>query len=44
MNPWFEPTLYIDPQAAAPACFCDRCGGACYAPSLVCLRCERSLP
>lgn len=37
-----EPTLYIDPQNQKPACFCRRCGGARYAPSLVCLRCERS--
>ena len=36
-----EGTLFYDPQAAAPACFCPRCGGECYAPSLTCIRCER---
>ena len=33
--------LYIDPQDEKPACYCEACGGARYAPSLVCLRCER---
>ena len=36
-----EPMLYPDPQQKRPACFCPRCGGECYAPSLACLRCER---
>ena len=36
-----EGTLFYDPQAAVPACFCPRCGGECYAPSLTCIRCER---
>lgn len=36
-----EQTLYIDNQAQKPACFCRRCGGERYAPSLICLRCER---
>ena len=36
-----EPVLYCDPQALRPGCFCGRCGGECYAPSLLCLRCER---
>lgn len=39
-----EPMLYIDIQSQTPACFCQRCGGERYAPSLVCLRCERSAP
>ena len=39
-----EPTLYIDPQAQIPACYCPHCGGARYAPSLTCLRCERDRP
>lgn len=41
MIPFIEPTLYIDLQAARPACFCQTCGGECYAPSFTCLRCER---
>ena len=36
-----EGTLFLDPQAAVPACFCPRCGGECYAPTLTCSRCER---
>ena len=36
-----EPVLYLDPQQAAPACLCRRCGGERYAPGLGCLRCER---
>ena len=36
-----EGTLFFDPQAAAPACFCPRCGGECYAPTRTCIRCER---
>lgn len=36
-----EQTLFIDPQAQVPACYCPVCGGACYKPSLICLRCER---
>ncbi len=39
-----EPTLYIDLQAAIPACFCEICGGACYPPGFHCLRCERRSP
>ena len=39
-----EPTLYIDLQAQIPASYCPRCGGARYAPSLICLRCERTCP
>ena len=35
-----ESTLYIDPQDRKPACFCPRCGGERYRPSLICLRCE----
>ena len=36
-----EPMLFIDLQAAKPACFCEKCGTERYAPSLICLRCER---
>ena len=36
----FESILYTDPQAAKPACFCPRCGGECYWPSLLCIRCQ----
>lgn len=35
-----EPVLFIDPQAARPVCFCSRCGGECYHPSLLCADCE----
>ncbi len=38
----FESILYADPQAAKPACFCPRCGGECYWPSLICIKCENS--
>lgn len=44
MIPFIEPMLYIDPQTAVPACRCETCGGACYAPSCICLRCERRQP
>ena len=37
-----EGSLYIDIQAQIPACFCPRCGGERYAPSLICSRCERA--
>lgn len=37
-----EQMLYIDPQNQIPACFCSRCGGERYAPSLICSRCERA--
>ena len=33
--------LFIDPQDQIPACYCPICGGARYAPSLICIRCER---
>jgi len=36
-----EGGLYIDLQARIPAHYCPRCGGACYRPGLICLRCER---
>lgn len=42
MSTKIESTLYIDPGARKPAGFCPDCGGELYAPSLVCLRCERS--
>ena len=38
---FLEPMLYIDAQAEKPVCLCEKCGGECYAPSLVCIRCER---
>lgn len=41
MNTFYIHTLYIDIQSLPPACFCPHCGGERYAPSLVCLRCER---
>ncbi len=44
MIPLIEPTLYIDPQTQPPAAFCPVCGGALYAPSLRCIRCERNTP
>ena len=37
----YESVLFVDLQAAKPACLCLRCGGECYAPSLICIRCER---
>ena len=37
-----EGTLFLDPQAAVPACFCPRCGGECYSPTFTCIRCELS--
>jgi hypothetical protein len=42
--PMYESVLYCDPQAARPAGFCPVCGGECYAPSLMCIRCERRIP
>ena len=39
-----EQVLYIDPQNQIPACYCRVCGGARYAPSLVCIRCQRREP
>ena len=41
MIPLIEPVLYLDPQNQIPVCFCPVCGGERYAPSLICLRCER---
>ena len=41
MDIW-EQILFTDPQDQIPACYCARCGGARYAPSLTCIRCERS--
>ena len=32
--------LFLDEQQAIPACWCSRCGGAKYWPSLRCIRCE----
>ncbi len=36
--------LFTDPQDQTPACYCRRCGGARYAPSLTCIRCGRDKP
>ena len=44
MLPQIEPTLYIDPQAAIPVGYCQRCGGAIYAPGGECLRCGAKAP
>jgi hypothetical protein len=44
MNQTIEVNLYRDPQAAQPAAFCPRCGGALWLPSLRCLRCEQEAP
>ncbi len=41
MSTILEPMLYIDLQLQPPAALCPLCGGERYAPSLVCLRCER---
>ena len=32
--------LFLDEQQACPACYCSRCGGARFWPSLRCIRCE----
>lgn len=37
-----ESILYIDSGQQKPAAFCAKCGAELYAPSLSCLRCERS--
>ena len=39
-----EQNLFVDEQAAVPSCYCSRCGGARFAPSLICIRCERDNP
>lgn len=36
-----ESILYIDIQKQKPAGSCPECGGEVYAPSMICLRCER---
>lgn len=41
MSTNIEFLLYIDIQDEKPAAFCPECGGELYAPSLICLRCER---
>ena len=41
MKVTIEPMLYFDLQDRKPDCYCDRCGGERYAPSLICSRCER---
>ena len=40
MNREVEKMLYFDPQQEIPVCYCSRCGGARFAPSLRCIRCE----
>ena len=44
MDTLIEPVLYIDEQARIPDFYCPACGGECYGPSFVCLRCERRQP
>ena len=44
MTDILEQTLFFDPQNQIPACYCRFCGGARYAPSLICIRCERRHP
>ena len=34
-----EQVLFWDEQAEKPVCFCPVCGGECYAPGRMCLRC-----
>jgi uncharacterized membrane protein YccC len=41
LNTTIEQNLYIDPQAQAPAGYCEICGGELYAPSMLCSRCQR---
>ena len=40
MTQGIDGMLFLDEQSAVPACYCKRCGGAVYAPSLRCIRCE----
>ena len=42
MIPDIQQVLYIDPQAAVPVCFCERCGGECYHESSLCPDCEEA--
>lgn len=44
MSITIEPALFTDPGAQIPAAYCPECGGELYAPSLICLRCERDKP
>ena len=44
MTSLIEPMLFIDIQSLPPADCCPVCGGERYAPSLICLRCERRKP
>lgn len=44
MKKQIEQTLYTDPQAVIPAGTCSICGGALYAPGMLCLRCRRDVP
>ena len=39
MIPYIEQTLYTDPQAQIPVCFCECCGGECYHPCRLCPDC-----
>ena len=40
MTEGIEGMLFLDEQQALPVCWCSRCGGAVFAPSLRCIRCE----
>ena len=40
MKQGIEKMLYFDPQQEIPVCWCGRCGGARFALSLICIRCE----
>lgn len=40
MIPLIEPVLYIDPQAAVPVWFCEKCGRELYSPGTLCDECE----
>ena len=44
MSEAIQPTLYIDIQTIPPMFFCPRCGGECYPPTGICIRCERREP
>lgn len=44
MGTKIQSVLYIDPQSKPPAGFCKKCLGALYAPSMICLRCQRDVP
>ena len=39
MIPQIEPVLFRDPQQLLPVGFCERCGGECYSPRILCPDC-----